>query len=326
MKKLTAAGGIAVAAVALGLALAGRIGHHDRGDHHGGDQRDDDHVGASVGGQLHDRRLHQGQRHSGDTGQARRPGSPTIDLPFPPGWEDAGARTPQWAYVMMRYAAPAMAGNPPTITAIVSKLTGNVDPAKILEFAPGELRNLPGFEGEGGNTSTLAGFDAYEIDGFYTRDGAKHMVAQKTVVIPGQDGLYVLQLNPDGLEDQMGPLMDAMAAIDDRPRSRPDGSRPRYLRGGGHLLGRGSHTGIAFELLGGLQRDHLGAGDHLDSCRAGGHDQRGFRRQGHHVKHGVRLGDCRVVEWPAVLVGTAAMPTGVTFTITGAVREPTSRA
>ncbi len=149
------------------------------------------------------------------------PGSPTIDLPFPPGWEDAGARTPQWAYVMMRYTDPAMAGNPPTITAIVSKLTGNVDPARILEFAPGELRNLPGFAGEGGGTSTLAGFDAYEIGGFYTRDGAKHMVAQKTVVIPGQDGLYVLQLNPDGLEDQMGPLMDAMAAIDEQTTITP---------------------------------------------------------------------------------------------------------
>ena len=29
-------------------------------------------------------------------------------------------------------------------------------------------------------------------------------IAQKTVVIPGKDGLYVLQLNADGLEDQIG--------------------------------------------------------------------------------------------------------------------------
>ncbi len=36
---------------------------------------------------------------------------------------------------------------PPTIIALVSKLTGNVDPAKILEFAPGEIQNLPGYEG-----------------------------------------------------------------------------------------------------------------------------------------------------------------------------------
>ena len=33
-------------------------------------------------------------------------------------------------------------------------------------------------------------------------DGETKVVAQKTVVIPGADGLYVLQLNADGLENQ----------------------------------------------------------------------------------------------------------------------------
>ena len=46
------------------------------------------------------------------------------------------------------------------------------------------------------------------------KDGVKRFIAQKTVVIPGQDGLYVLQLNADGTEDQLGSLMDATAAID----------------------------------------------------------------------------------------------------------------
>ena len=47
-----------------------------------------------------------------------------------------------------------MAADPPSIVAIMSKLTGNVDPAKIFEFAPGELKNLPGYEsaGDGGGT------------------------------------------------------------------------------------------------------------------------------------------------------------------------------
>jgi hypothetical protein len=40
-------------------------------------------------------------------------------------------------------------------------------------------------------------------------------------VIPGKDGLYVLQLNADGLEDQMGALMDATAAIDDQTTITP---------------------------------------------------------------------------------------------------------
>jgi hypothetical protein len=154
--------------------------------------------------------------HRGD------PGSPTIDLPFPTGWEDAGNRTPKWAYGAILFTDPAMAQDPPTIIALVSKLTGNVDPAKVLELAPGEIKNLPGYEGaEAGSPSTLGGFDATQIGGTYTKDGVKRMIAQKTVVIPGQDGLFVLQLNADGTEDQAMPLMDATAAIDEQTTITP---------------------------------------------------------------------------------------------------------
>ena len=117
---------------------------------------------------------------------------------------------------------PAVAQDPPTIIALVSKLTGNVDPAKILEFAPGEIKNLPGYEGANdGSPSTLGGFDATQIGGTYTKDGVKRAIAQKTVVIPGQDGLFVLQLNADGPRDQMGPLMDATSAIDEQTTITP---------------------------------------------------------------------------------------------------------
>ncbi|MGE0218072.1 LpqN/LpqT family lipoprotein [Mycolicibacterium sp.] len=151
------------------------------------------------------------------------PGAPTIDLPFPQGWEDAGANAPEWAYGAIVFTAdPAMAADPPTIVAIVSKLTGNVDPAKILEFAPGEIRNLPEYEGpDAGQESELSGFDAVQIGGTYVRDGATRLIAQKTVVIPGQDGLYVLQLNADGTEDQAIPLMDATQAIDEQTTITP---------------------------------------------------------------------------------------------------------
>ena len=64
-----------------------------------------------------------------------------------PGGQDAGNRTPEWAYGAILSSDPAMAQDPPTIIALVSRLTGNVDPAKILEFAPGEIKNLPGYEG-----------------------------------------------------------------------------------------------------------------------------------------------------------------------------------
>jgi hypothetical protein len=154
--------------------------------------------------------------HRGD------PGAPTIDLPFPPGWEDAGSRTPEWAYGAILSSDPAMAQDPPTVIALVSKLTGDVDPAKILEYAQGEIKNLPGYDGATeGSPSTLGGFDATQIGGTYAKDGVKRAIAQKTVVIPGKDALYVLQLNADGTEDQMGALMDATSVIDEQTTITP---------------------------------------------------------------------------------------------------------
>ncbi len=151
------------------------------------------------------------------------PGSPEINLPFPPGWEDMGPATPQWAWGAIKFTGdPAMAASPPTIIALLSKLGGNVDPAKILEYAPGEMKNLPGYEGDGvGSASQLGGFDAWQVGGTYLKDGAKRAVAQKTVTIPGADGLYVLQLNADGSEDQMGILMDATGMIDEQTTITP---------------------------------------------------------------------------------------------------------
>ena len=55
----------------------------------------------------------------------------------------------------------------------------------------------------------------------YMKDGAKHAVAQKTVNIPAADGLYVLQLNADGTEDQMQVLMDATGVIDEQTTITP---------------------------------------------------------------------------------------------------------
>jgi len=150
------------------------------------------------------------------------PGSPTIDLPFPEGWEDAGPRTPDWAYGAIVSTDPAFTSDPPSIMALVSKLTGNVDPNKVLEFAPGEIRNLPGYEGASeGTEGELSGFDAMQVGGTYKKDGVTRAIAQKTVVIPGKDGLYVLQLNADGLEDQLGALGAATVAIDEQTTITP---------------------------------------------------------------------------------------------------------
>lgn len=74
----------------------------------------------------------------------------------------------------------------------------NVDPAKIAEYAPGELQNLPGFQGGDAQKDELGGFEAYQVGGSYLRDGVKRMIAQKTVIIPKGPDLFVLQVNADG--------------------------------------------------------------------------------------------------------------------------------
>lgn len=154
--------------------------------------------------------------HRGDAG------APNIDLPFPPDWSDAGPQTPDWAYGAIVYDKPETPSDPPSIIAIVSKLTGNVDPAKILELAPGELKNLPNYEPLGDdNKSTLSGFDAVQLGGNYVKDGKKRIIAQKTVVIPTNDGLFVLQMNADALDGQEGVLMDATGVIDEKTTITP---------------------------------------------------------------------------------------------------------
>lgn len=150
------------------------------------------------------------------------PGSPTVDLPVPDGWATAGADTPDWAYGAIVFTGPEAAQYTPSIVALVSKLTGNVDPQKIIDLAPGELQNLPGWKAMNeGETSTLGEYPAYQLGGTWTSDGKTKIVAQKTVVIPGSDGLYVLQLNADGLEDQAQIVGAATNVIDDQTKVTP---------------------------------------------------------------------------------------------------------
>ena len=144
------------------------------------------------------------------------PGSPTINLPVPPGWQGAGDRAPEGAYDAMVYSDPAVAADAPTIIVYVAKLAGNVDAAKILEYAPAEIQRLPGYEGpQVGGPTKLGGFDATQIGGAYTKNGVKRAVGQMTAVIPGQDGLYVLQLNADsiGKPEQVRALSVATGVI-----------------------------------------------------------------------------------------------------------------
>lgn len=221
------AGGIAIMAVVLGLALAGCGSNEKKSEDTSKATTSSSTAPASpsaaakpnetIADYIKQNAITETPVKKGD------PGSPEINLPFPPGWEDMGPQTPPYAWGGIKFTGdPALAADPPTITALLSKLTGNVDPAKILEFAPGEMKNLPGYEGDGkGSASQLSGFDAWQIGGTYMKSGAKRAVKQKTVTIPGADGLFVLQLNADGAEDQMQILMDATKAIDDQTTITP---------------------------------------------------------------------------------------------------------
>jgi hypothetical protein len=222
------AGGIAIMAVVLGLALAGCGSNEKKSEETSKPTTSSSAAAAptttapekanlTIPDYIKQQGITEAPVKKGD------PGSPEINLPIPPGWEDMGPDTPPWAWGAMKFTAdPAMAASPPTIIALLSKLTGPVEAAKILQYAPGEMKNLPGYEGDGaGSASTLGGFDAWQIGGTYMKDGAKHAVAQKTVTIPVADGLYVLQLNADGTEDQMQVLMDATGVIDEQTTITP---------------------------------------------------------------------------------------------------------
>jgi hypothetical protein len=180
--------------------------------------RDEDAAGPNptIASYIKDNNIQERPVKRGD------PGSPTIDLPVPDGWEPAGEDTPDWAYGAIVYTGPDAGDYTPSLVALVSKLTGNVDPQKIIDLAPGELNNLPGWKPMNeGEVSTLGEYPAYQLGGTWTQDGQTKIVAQKTVVIPGSDGLYVLQLNADGLEDQKEIIGAATDVIDSQTTITP---------------------------------------------------------------------------------------------------------
>lgn len=215
MKHLT----LATISVALSLALAG-CGH----DHKSSDKTSTPTTSSTSPSQttaapaakakytiadyVKDNNIAETPVHHGDPG-------PNVDLPVPTGWQlNQNSGTSYGGIVQTQPANPA---DPPSVSALFSKLTGNVDPAKLIQYAPGEVQNLPGYQGGGdGSASTLAGFQAWQLGGTYQKNGKTRVIAQKTVVISSQGAVYVLQLNADGLESDQGPLMDATSVIDDQ--------------------------------------------------------------------------------------------------------------
>ncbi|MCV7430773.1 envelope biogenesis lipoprotein LpqN [Mycolicibacterium bacteremicum] len=232
MNKQTTARGAAVAAAVLSLALAG-CGSDTKTESDSAAAEttssaaaaEETSTGAAAPADAANLTIAQYIQENGITeAQVKRgdPGTPSVNLPTPPGWIDAGPSTPEWAWSQIVYTDPSMPPPPPTITAILSKLTGDVDGAKVLEYAPNELKNLPEYNGgNDGEPGKFGGFDAVQVGGTYVKDGKTLLVAQKTTIIPADDGLFVLQVNAEGTEEQMGPLMDATAALDQETTITP---------------------------------------------------------------------------------------------------------
>ena len=145
------------------------------------------------------------------------PDTPDFEFPFPPDWRPAGDLTPSWAYGAIIYDKAKDPDDPPFMYAIASKLVGDVDPAKILELAPAQLNQLPEFSPVGEpNKDTLGGFDAINYVGTYVQEGEPRSVGQQTVVIPGKDALFVLQLNAEAPEGQEDVVIEAFNLISEK--------------------------------------------------------------------------------------------------------------
>lgn len=150
------------------------------------------------------------------------PGTPTFNFPIPPGWSDAGEATPEWAYGAIVYDSPKDPNDPPDMYAIASKLTGNVDQAKILEYAPEQLEDMAEFKPLAEPArGKIGGFDALSYAGTFMNDGQKRFVAQRTVVVPATDGVFVLQLNADSLDAEQNAVLDAIKVIDEQTTITP---------------------------------------------------------------------------------------------------------
>jgi serine/threonine-protein kinase len=149
--------------------------------------------------------------HRGD------PGAPVITVPMPPGWFDATTRLQPPPYFAIVHETP---GNPdpPTVRTLVSKLQGDVDIQRLLDYAPNELKNLPGAEVQQNTLGKVDGLDAVQVRGTYLNEGQRRVVAQTTVVIPSPSGLYIFQANGNTAEPFANTLDDVMAAINNETK------------------------------------------------------------------------------------------------------------
>jgi hypothetical protein len=220
VKRLTAAIGAGVTVLALSLALVGcgsddKTGSASSSASSGSESTQAAGPQKTIADYIAEHKITQISVKRGDPG-------PNINVPLPADWQPKQGALPKGTYGAIIFTRSAVPANPPRILALLSKLTGDVDPAEILKYAPGELNNLPGYDGDKeGVPSKVSGYDAVQLGGTYLNKDKKGTIAQRTVVIPLADAVYVLQLNAISDESEAPVLNDAMTFIGDKTTITP---------------------------------------------------------------------------------------------------------
>lgn len=143
------------------------------------------------------------------------PGTPALTLPVPDGWLPAGDRTPQWAYDAILHSEQDATQSPPSVVALMSRLSGAIDTDAILRLAGGELHKLPGYQPvDDGNALSVAGHPAYRLCGTWIRAAQSTAVCQTTVVLTGPDSVYLVQLNANGPQTRGDVVRAGAQAVD----------------------------------------------------------------------------------------------------------------
>ncbi len=222
MKRLTAATGAGVTVLALSLALVG-CGSDDKASSSSSSDSASSTASSSAAAPTTSAPAAGAQKTISDyiaenkiteISMKRGDPGPNINVPLPDGWGAKQGALPAGTYGAIVDTRSAVPNNPPRILAVLSQLTGNVDPAEVLKYAPGELNNLPGFTGNPkGDPVKVSGYDAVQLGGNFADGDKKGTVSQKTVVIPVGDAVYVLQLNGFADESEAPALNDAMNII-----------------------------------------------------------------------------------------------------------------
>jgi len=148
--------------------------------------------------------IEEKSQHRGDTS------APTVLVPIPEGWRDAGDESPNFAYQTLVYDGRDAPNSRPFLVVILSKLTGNVDPATVFGLASGELNNLSGWQSDNpGTIGKLDGYSQYQLGGTWNSEGKPQVVIQKTVILDWKQGFYVLQINSYAAPEYR-PILDRM--------------------------------------------------------------------------------------------------------------------